>query len=79
MRHGIFGAFGAAGPADDVLHLRERSEEVLGAMVRRVDLRQRGLGGQHRLDQERALVQPRHEVTTDEESQHERGNGERRR
>ena len=55
VRHRILGALGPAGPPDDVVDLRHLSEHVLDAMVQAIDLLERRLGRQDRLQQERAL------------------------
>ena len=59
VRHGVLGALGAAGAAHDVDHLGNLAQHVLDAVVQAVDLVQRGLGGERRLDQQRALVHRR--------------------
>ena len=73
MRHRVLGALGAAGAAHDVLDLGKLAQHVLDAVVQAVDLVERGLGGQDRLEQERALVERGHEVAADREAETERG------
>ena len=69
VRHRVLGALGAAGAAHHVFDLGERAQHVLDAVVQAVHLLERGLAGQHGLQQQRALVELGHE---------DRGRGARR-
>ena len=72
VRHRVLGALGAARAPHDVLDLRHLAQDVLHAVVQAVHLLERGLGRQHRLQQERPLVELRHEVAADPQRQRHR-------
>ena len=57
VRHRVLGALGAAGAPHHVLDLGELAQHVLDAVVEPVDLLERRLRRQDRLQQERALVE----------------------
>ncbi len=76
MGHGIFGALGPAGAADDVFHVGELPEHVLHPVVHAVHLVQGRFGGKDGLQEKSALVQGRHEVTPDEQRKDQHGQGQ---
>ena len=56
------------------LHLRDRAEQILDAMIQAIDFIERCFRREDRLDEECAFVELRHEVAADHESEGERGN-----
>src|SRR6185312_14553184 len=77
VRHRILGALGAARAAHDLLHLGEPAQDVLHLVVAAVHLVQRGLRRQERLEQQRSLVEPGHEVRADPQGEQQGGESDR--
>ena len=69
VRHRVFGPLGAARAPHHVLDVVEAAQHVLDAVVDAIDLLERRVGRHHRLQQERAFVELRHEVGADGERQ----------
>ena len=69
VRHRIFGSLGPPGSSHDVLDFGHAPQDVLDPVIQAIDFVERGLGWQHRLQQERAFVELRHEVAADPEAQ----------
>ena len=76
VRHRIFGLFRSARTARDERDAGDDADHVLDLNVHLVDVFERRLAGQHRLDQQRAFVEFRHELGADVEQADEGGDGE---
>ena len=79
VRHRIFGRLRASRPSHDIVDLRDFTQEVFDAVIEPVDLFERGFRRQDRLQQQRAFVEPRHEVRADPRGDEQGRHGDERR
>ena len=76
VRHRILGPLRTARSAHHVLDLGNLAQHVFDAVVQAIDFLERGLGGQHGLQEERAFVQLRHEVAADAQAERDARHGD---